>query len=77
MEAADMKANKAAALLVSELFERKTIDETAESSAEISAKTGRSLASTGRDIQAMLKAGKIEQVWKRGSKGLIPAYRIK
>jgi len=72
-----MKPNKAAALLVSELFQQKIIDESAESLAEISAKTGRSPTSTAREIRAMLKAGKIEQVWKRGSRWPVPAYRIK
>jgi len=77
MEVADMKANKFAAVLVSELFERKVFDELAETSIEIAAKTGKSPRTVDRMIAGMLAAGTVEKVWKRGTHRPVPAYRVK
>jgi hypothetical protein len=77
MEAADMKANKAAAVLVSELFARKVIDDTAETCDEIAAKTGRQIFLIRKEVRRRVELGEIEQVWKRGTRQLVPAYRVK
>lgn len=72
-----MKANHAAAVLVSELFQRKVIDDTAETCDEISAKTGRQILLVRKQVRGMVESGMIEQVWKRHGRQLVPAYRTK
>jgi predicted transcriptional regulator len=72
-----MKPNKAAAVLVSELFDRKVIDESAETCDEIAAKTGRQVFLVRKQVRSMVESGMIEQVWKHGTRQLVPAYRTK
>jgi len=77
MEVADMKTNKLAATLVSQLFEQRIVDQSAETAIEIAAKTGESERTVNRRIRDLLAAGSIEQVWKRGTHRPVPAYRVK
>lgn len=72
-----MKANKTAALLVSELFTKRVIDESAETSAEVAAKNGIHENTAQRKIRKLLESGVIEQVWKRVGRNVVPAYRTK
>ena len=72
-----MKANRAAAALVSELFKRKVIDDHAETCEEIAAKTGTQIFLVRKQVRVMVQSGMIEQVWKHGKRQLVPAYRIK
>jgi DNA-binding transcriptional regulator GbsR (MarR family) len=74
---ATTRLNKVANKLVSDLFIKKEFDENAETIDEIAAKSGISRAQASKTVLGMLKIGKIEKVWKRGSKFPIPAYRIK
>lgn len=81
MEVASVKKpNAIAAMLVSELLsDGKIYDDTAETVAEIAAKTGMSNKTTSEHITARVKSGQIEKVWKRsGYQGRpVPAYRVK
>ena len=72
-----MKPNKAAALLVSELFNPRIIDESAETCDEIAAKTVRQVFLIRKEVRRLVHAGRVEQVWKRGTRQLVPAYRFK
>lgn len=69
--------NKTAAKLVSELFQKREIDDVAETAKEIANKNQLSVRQTTRQIESWLASGKIEQVWKHGTIRLVPAYRIK
>jgi DNA-binding Lrp family transcriptional regulator len=77
MEVARMKANKLAAVLVSELFERRVVDPNAETIVEIAEKTGESERTVSRRIRKLIEAGKVEQVWRRDARNTIQAYRVK
>lgn len=75
---ADMRTNDIAKMLASELVGPKRIfDESAETTREIEAKTGLGQSAILRRISKQIKAGIIEQVWKRGERGPVPAYRAK
>jgi transposase len=75
MEAADM--NDVSKQLVSALYPKKVVDDTAESITEISKRAGKSPKTIERWVRQQVAEGKVEKVWKRGSKWLVPAYRIK
>ena len=68
--------NPKANMLASSLFKKKVVDEGAETTNEICEKTGMSERSVSRKINAMLKSGQLEQVWKRVKNRLVAAYRI-
>jgi predicted transcriptional regulator len=65
------------AQLASDLFEHKTVDESAESLNEIARKVGLSRSTAGERVRKNVRAGLLEKVWKTSNGKLIPAYRIK
>ena len=75
MATADL--NQTASELLAALRPSKIIDESAETAEEIAVKIGRSNSQTRAIVLAQIKAGKLEQVWKRGRIRLIPAYRVR
>ena len=78
MEVAGMKLNKVAAMLASELLlDKRLYDEKAETCREIAVKTGISHSRTKVKLSNLVKAGKLEMVYKRTPLGPIPAYRVK
>ena len=68
--------NELAQMLVSSLFNPKTIDESAETLEEIGLKIGLSAETVRRKMQPRLASGEVEQVWKQGRDRLTPAYRV-
>jgi DNA-binding transcriptional regulator GbsR (MarR family) len=74
---ATTRLNKVANKLVSDLFAPREFDENAETVEEISQRIGASAKTISGQIRKMVLEGKIERVWKRGTKNPIPAYRIK
>ena len=73
-----MSINKHMATLVSELIRsEKVIDKNAETIAEIMARCKTAQTSTQKQIRDLVKAGKVEQVWKTVNGRTSKAYRIK
>jgi len=75
MATADLNAT--ASKLLAALYPVKIIDEEAETAEEIAAKIGRSYSHTRKLVLDQVKAGTLEEVWKRGRIRLIPAYRAR
>jgi predicted transcriptional regulator len=69
--------NKVVATLVSELFPKRIVDDSAESVKEISKRVQLSERQALRSVEQLIAEGKIEKVWKHGTRNLIPAFRIK
>ena len=67
----------ASAQRVSDLFNKREIDDSAESCEEIALKNNVQIFLVRKQMRAMVASGKVEQVWKHGSRQLIPAYRFK
>ena len=67
--------NQTASALLAALYPVKIIDEKAETAEEIAAKLGVCGSRARELLLDQMKAGKIEQVWKRGRIRLVPAYR--
>ena len=72
------KTNDIAKMLASELVGGGRIfDDSAETTEEISTKTGFSISSVNKHVAAKTKAGLLERVWKRVGCKPVPAYRVK
>jgi len=69
------KTNEIAKLLVSELMPKRIIDNNAQTIEEVAEASGISPSTAKRQIDQLLKANKIERVWKQGKRHLVPAYR--
>jgi len=69
------KTNEIAKMLVSELMFKRIIDNNAQSIEEVATASGISPSTAKRQIDKLLKANKIEMVWKMGKRHLIPAFR--
>ena len=65
------------AMLISEAIGAKVFDEKAETTMEISARTGLSRVTVTHLIKEKCDAGIWERVWKQASPRPVPAYRIK
>jgi len=72
-----MKPKHWTAQLASELFNSRIIDENAETTAEIAAKSGSSLSVVQREAKRLVDCGKLEKVFKLVSGKPVPAYRVK
>jgi hypothetical protein len=69
------KTNEIAKMLVSELIPKKVIDENAQTIEEIAKASGLSVTSTKDQIKGFLSIYKVEKVWKKSGRNLVPAYR--
>jgi hypothetical protein len=67
--------NETASKLLAALYPVKIIDENGETAEKISVKIGKSYSHTRKLVLDQVKAGALEEVWKRGRIRLIPAYR--
>jgi len=69
------KTNEIARMLVSELIPKKVIDQNAQTIEEIAKASGLSITSTKDQIKVFLSLYKVEKVWKKSGRNLVPAYR--
>lgn len=60
----------------SDEFERKVIDDNAETITELCESTGMNRSSMGRISRERIAEGRWEQVWKRSGRKLVAAYRV-
>ena len=67
--------NETASKLLAALYPVKIIDENGETAEKISVKIGKSYSHTRKLVLDQVKAGALEEVWKRGRIRLIQAYR--
>lgn len=69
------KTNEIARMLVSELIPKRIIDQNAQTIEEISKASGLNITSTKDQIKEFLSLYKVEKVWKKSGRNLVPAYR--
>ena len=69
------KTNEIARMLVSELIPKRIIDQNAQTIEEISKASGLSSSCTKVQIKEFLSLYKVEKVWKKTGRNLVPAYR--
>jgi len=69
------KTNEIARMLVSELIPKKVIDQNAQTIEEIAKASGLSITCTKDQIKVFLSLYKVEKVWKKSGRNLVPAYR--
>jgi DNA-binding transcriptional regulator GbsR (MarR family) len=62
--------------MASELMPKRIFDENAQSILEITRATGMARTTVNDYVRKLMQQGKMERVWKRGSRHPVPAYRI-
>jgi len=65
------------AMKASDLFEVREFDESSETVEEIAGKIGVSITEARRQCSKLVKDGKLEKVWKKGTRNPIVSYRPK